>query len=151
MDSQARFPEGAFRIEGGRRLHAALASAELGQIAPLRCRLRAALGRWGVPELADTAELLLSELVTNALLHTSYGARIDVLLDVPIDGGRRLRVEIGDHSVQLPRPRGAGQGAGPAEDATSGRGLLLVEALADAWGVQLRGHGKITWFELTLP
>ena len=144
MDSQAHFPEGAFRIDEGRRLHAALASAELGAIAPLRRRLRASLVRWKAAELADTAELLLSELVTNALLHTSYGARIEVLLEVLPGGGRRLRVEVGDHSGQPPRPRGAGRGAGPgpAEDATSGRGLLLVEALADDLGRPAARHRK---------
>ncbi|MDH6132462.1 anti-sigma regulatory factor (Ser/Thr protein kinase) [Kitasatospora sp. MAA4] len=139
MDSQPRYLSGSSRIREEHRLHAALASSELGAIGALRHRLRAALVRWGVPELADTAELLVSELVTNALLYTPYGARIEVLLDV----GGRLRVEVRDDSVQLPRPRRA------ADTATSGRGLVLVEALADDWGVSLRGDGKITWFELT--
>ncbi|WP_232246752.1 ATP-binding protein [Kitasatospora mediocidica] len=129
---------GSSRIHEERRLHAALASSELGAISALRHRLRAALARWGVPGLADTAELLLSELVTNALLHTPHGARVDVLLDVR----GRLRVEVRDDSVQLPRPRRA------ADTDTSGRGLVLVEALADDWGVRLRGDAKITWFEL---
>ncbi|AXI76984.1 ATP-binding protein [Peterkaempfera bronchialis] len=59
--------------------------------------------------------------------------------------GTRLRVEVHDAASQRPQPRTAG------EQATSGRGLLLVQALADDWGVQPRGEGKITWFELICP
>lgn len=125
-------------------LHAVLAPADLGAIAPLRAALRAALRRWGVPELADTAELLASELLANALQHTGGGAALEARLG--LDG--RLRVEVRDGGArlpQLPRPRRA------PETATSGRGLLLVEVLADGWGVRRHADGKITWFELAPP
>ncbi|MFD0562437.1 ATP-binding protein [Kitasatospora saccharophila] len=55
----------------------------------------------------------------------------------------RLRVEVQDGAARVPGRRAA------AETATSGRGLFLVEALADDWGVQLRADGKTTWFELS--
>ncbi|MFD8596302.1 ATP-binding protein [Kitasatospora sp. NPDC059646] len=123
-----------------RRLHATLDAADLPAVGAVRRRLRAALDRWGVPELADTAELLTSELVTNALVHTGKGAEFDAVLTAE----QRLRVEVHDRTSRLPGRRP------PSESATSGRGLLLVEALADDWGVQLRGDGKVTWFELSV-
>jgi two-component sensor histidine kinase len=98
---------------------------------------------WGVPALVDTAELLATELVTNALQHTTGGA---VLTATLLPGrGPRLRVEVQDSVSRRPRPNGA-----RTEEATSGRGLLLVEALADQWGVLARGRepGKVVWFEL---
>nr|WP_162002562.1 ATP-binding protein [Streptomyces sp. CB01881] len=126
-----------------RRLHLAVDAADLVAVGAVRHRLRAALGDWGVPELADTAELLSSELVTNALLHTGQGAVFDAVLTADL----RLRIEVRDGVGRLP-----GRRRDPdAEYATSGRGLVLVEALADAWGVQLRGDGKVTWFELASP
>ncbi|WP_407912654.1 ATP-binding protein [Kitasatospora sp. NE20-6] len=120
------------------RLHAAVDPADLVAVGAIRRRLRAALDRWGVPELADTAELLASELVTNALVHTGHGAVFDAVLTPD----QRLRIEVRDAAARVPGRRT------PGEYATSGRGLLLVEALADDWGVQLRGDGKVTWFEL---
>ncbi|GHF40637.1 hypothetical protein GCM10018790_17820 [Kitasatospora xanthocidica] len=126
-----------------RRLHLTLDPADLVAVGSVRRRLRSALSHWGVPELSDTAELLSSELVTNALLHTGKGAVFDAVLG----SDHRLRIEVQDGTSRLPgRRRDPG-----AEYATSGRGLLLVEALADSWGVQLRGDGKVTWFELALP
>lgn len=121
-----------------RRLHAALDPADLLAVGAVRRRLRAALKLWGVPELADTAELLASELVTNALVHTERGAVFDAVLT----SEQRLRIEVQDGASRLPGRRTQ------TEYATNGRGLLLVEALADDWGVQLRGDGKVTWFEL---
>ncbi|MER5640719.1 ATP-binding protein [Kitasatospora sp. NPDC002227] len=121
-----------------RRLHAMLDPADLLAVREVRHRLRLALVRWGVPQLADTAELLASELVTNALLHTTRGAVFDAVLTPDA----RLRVEVQDGAAKLPGRRVQ------SDQATSGRGLLLVEALADDWGVQLRGDGKVTWFEL---
>ncbi|QKW19065.1 ATP-binding protein [Kitasatospora sp. NA04385] len=162
MDGQARFPrqrsaswrEGAEHQGSAhgapaayqpgcalhRRLHAALDAADLPAVGAIRRRLRTALDHWGVPEeLADTAELLASELVTNALVHTGRGAVFDAVLTEE----SRLRVEVQDGAVQVPSRRAA------SDTATSGRGLFLVEALADDWGVQLRADGKTTWFELS--
>ncbi|MFE6053341.1 ATP-binding protein [Kitasatospora sp. NPDC056446] len=126
-----------------RRLHLTLDPADLVAVGAVRRRLRSALSHWGASELSDTAELLSSELVTNALLHTTKGAVFDAVLG----SDHRLRIEVQDGTSRLPGRRRDPE----AEYATSGRGLLLVEALADSWGVQLRGDGKVTWFELALP
>ncbi|MDT7537801.1 MAG: hypothetical protein QOI82_1386 [Actinomycetota bacterium] len=95
----------------------------------------AALG-WG--DSADTVELLVSEVATNAVLH-SYGSHIRVRV---VDRGLRLRVEVFDGSPALPVPRGA-----RARD-EGGRGLALVEALAVQWGADAEPGGKTTWFEI---
>jgi anti-sigma regulatory factor (Ser/Thr protein kinase) len=122
-------------------LRVELAPGDLAAIAPLRAQLREALHRWGLAALADTAELLATELAGNALRHTATGA----VLTARLAGPDRLRVEVGDGDRVLPRPR---PGADPVELETGGRGLLLVAALADAWGARLTGTGKTTWFVL---
>ncbi|MFJ5231825.1 SpoIIE family protein phosphatase [Kitasatospora sp. NPDC088391] len=130
---------------GGRaaqQLRRRIGQADLARISELRGELRDALRRWGVPELIDTAELLASELVTNAIRHTDRDAMFTARLYQ--DAGRaRLRVEVEDESDLWPTRRT------PGEQASSGRGLMLVEALADAWGVEPRGTGKRMWFELS--
>jgi|GEM_PF-1689426 anti-sigma regulatory factor (Ser/Thr protein kinase) len=93
---------------------------------------------WGLPHLAETVELLVSELVGNAVRHT--GARTFGLRMRRLRGG--VRVEVRDPSRALPclmpvRPMDV-----------SGRGMFLVNELADRWGVDLLGRGKTTWFEL---
>jgi anti-sigma regulatory factor (Ser/Thr protein kinase) len=94
---------------------------------PMRLRriIRAALNHWGRPNLIDTAELLLTELVTNALRHARG---LDVGVRVYFQGDH-LAIEVNDGSPVLPVPRYAGS------DDENGRGLFLVEALAEAWGV----------------
>lgn len=89
--------------------------------------------------LADVAELLTSELVTNALIH----ARTAITLVVEARDGR-VRVMIGD-ALPVGVPEGRRRSL---EDATTGRGLELVAALAARWGQDLRGDGKVVWFEL---
>jgi anti-sigma regulatory factor (Ser/Thr protein kinase) len=85
----------------------------------------------------DTAELLVSELVTNALLHASSTATLQI---DTADG--RIRISVHDDSALSPHVRAA------ALDATGGRGLLLVEALATDWGWESTVAGKRVWFEL---
>lgn len=94
--------------------------------------------------LADTAELLTSELVTNALQHTAGGAVLTATFSA--DTGPRLRVEVRDSLARRPRLCTADAAS---DHATSGRGLLLVQALADSWGVRTGDSGKVVWFELT--
>ncbi|WAL71227.1 SpoIIE family protein phosphatase [Kitasatospora sp. YST-16] len=130
---------------GGRaaqQLRRRIGQADLARIAELRGELRDALRRWGVPELIDTAELLSSELVTNAIRHTDRDAMFTARL-YQEHGRARLRVEVEDESDLWPTRRT------PGEQASSGRGLMLVEALADTWGVEPRGTGKRMWFELS--
>ncbi|MEU1504003.1 SpoIIE family protein phosphatase [Kitasatospora sp. NPDC005748] len=136
-------PEGGLAAQQLRRR---IGQADLERISEVRAELRDALRRWGVAELVDTAELLASELVTNAIRHTDRDAMFTARLyrEAAADGGRaRLRVEVEDESDLWPTRRT------PGEQASSGRGLMLVEALADGWGVEPRGSGKRMWFELT--
>ncbi|HEX4905321.1 MAG TPA: SpoIIE family protein phosphatase [Acidimicrobiales bacterium] len=91
----------------------------------------------GAAALVERAVLLTSELVTNALLHGLPTVHVDVL-EVP-DG---YRIAVSDEHPRLPTPRQA------SRDDEHGRGLLLVEHLADRWGVDPRPPGKSVWFEL---
>ena len=93
---------------------------------------------WGLPQYGDTVELLVSELVGNAVRHT--GARTFGLRMRRRRGW--IRVEVRDPSRALPCLM-------PVRDLdVSGRGLFLVDNLADRWGVDLQARGKTTWFEL---
>ncbi|CAN5625538.1 hypothetical protein BH24ACT14_BH24ACT14_20010 [soil metagenome] len=96
-----------------------------------------ALHQFGQERYSDTTELLVSELVTNAVLHSrsAVGVRISA-------GGSVVRVEVSDGSTMLPAPRGF------SADAATGRGLELVEVLSSRWGVEPRQDGKTVWFEL---
>ncbi|MEU1203649.1 PAS domain S-box protein [Streptomyces sp. NPDC005813] len=99
--------------------------------------LGAALDSWGLKDRTDDACLLLSEILTNAVQHAQGPIGLHVCRT-----DTELTVEISDRSTHLPQPRVA------SEDAESGRGLLLVRALADAWGVRPTDEGKTTWFSL---
>ncbi|MCX5213655.1 SpoIIE family protein phosphatase [Kitasatospora sp. NBC_00240] len=133
-------PEGGLAAQQLRRR---IGQADLARIAEVRAELRDALRRWGVADLVDTAELLASELVTNAIRHTDRDAMFTArLYREPATDRARLRVEVEDESDLWPTRRT------PGEQASSGRGLMLVEALSDAWGVEPRGTGKRMWFEL---
>ncbi|MEU1346849.1 SpoIIE family protein phosphatase [Streptomyces sp. NPDC005775] len=108
-----------------------------------RHMIRAAVRAWGAKERADEVELAADELTTNALMHTDGGAIVTIrVLTGP---ERRLRVDVEDRSSALPRRRDAG------EAGVSGRGLMLVDQLADAWGVESRGTGKCVWCEFVIP
>ncbi|MFG2307843.1 PAS domain S-box protein [Streptomyces sp. NPDC048566] len=106
-------------------------------------RGRAFLGEtllsWDCARSVDDAELLLSEILTNAVLHAQGPIGLH-LCRTTTD----LTVEVSDRSPRLPQPRMA------AEDEESGRGLILVRALADDWGVRPTDTGKTTWFTLRL-
>ena len=104
--------------------------------------VRTALSGWdGGGELEDLAEsvtLLVSEVVTNAVVHAS--SDVEVLIRLTSDAAV---VEVTDTSDVAPLPREA------ADDATSGRGMALVDALARSWGVRpAPGGGKTVWFEV---
>ncbi|WP_336051982.1 ATP-binding protein [Streptomyces sp. CA2R101] len=106
--------------------------------------VRAALAEWGVGEPADVVLLCVSELATNALRHGAPPGRGFQLYVWPPAGGV-LRLEVHDSGDGWPRVR---TGAGPADE--GGRGLLLVEALADKWGVGERVPGKVVWCEFAV-
>lgn len=87
--------------------------------------------------MVEIATLLVSEAVTNAVLHAGTEVRVRVGRD-----GRSVRVEVADTSPAVPLRRHA------SADAATGRGMLLIEELSDSWGLQRSADGKVVWFEL---
>ncbi|KOU64652.1 phosphatase [Streptomyces sp. XY58] len=128
-------------VRPARRTMLTVAQAEPERIAGARRQVRELLHDWADEEQVDSAVLMVSEMVTNVLMHTDGDALL-VAEAVGELGERRLRVEVADSSDELPHKRH------PGEMASSGRGVLLTEMLADAWGVDPRGEGKSIWFEL---
>ncbi|MDQ0811454.1 PAS domain S-box-containing protein [Streptomyces sp. B3I7] len=100
---------------------------------------RAQLQSWGLEPLVDTAELLVSELVTNALRYGEGEIRLRLLLD------RTMVCEVWDAGLVQPRRRRA------RDTDEGGRGLQLVGLLSAAWGSRRTPRGKTVWFELPLP
>ncbi|MEV6975102.1 SpoIIE family protein phosphatase [Kitasatospora sp. NPDC093806] len=108
---------------------------------PGRARRLAAhtLRRWGLEELTEATELMVSELVTNAVQHATRPVTLSLVRTT------RLRCEVGDDSPLLPRPRRTGP------DDERGRGLQIVARCAERWGATRLGTGKVVWFEQRLP
>lgn len=129
--------------QGGGRLQQHVAPGDPEALVAARHMIGAAVRAWGARERADEIELVADELIVNALMHTE-GPAI-VTLRVLAGHERRLRVEVEDRSSALPRRREAG------ESGVSGRGLMLVDRLADVWGVEPRGGGKCVWCEFVMP
>ncbi|MFF9201591.1 SpoIIE family protein phosphatase [Streptomyces sp. NPDC014986] len=100
---------------------------------------RAQLLSWDMEPLVDTTELLVSELVTNALRYGEGEIRLRLLLD------RTLVCEVWDSGLVQPRRRRA------RDTDEGGRGLQLVGLLSAAWGSRRTPRGKTVWFELPLP
>ncbi|MFD8396046.1 ATP-binding protein [Streptomyces sp. NPDC059680] len=105
------------------------AVADLRQVGEVRRICGAKLRGWGLEQRVDPALLLLSELVTNAIWHGS-GHTISVRLSCTAD---QMRIEVWGGSVSALTPRA------PGLLDENGRGLLLVDAIADAWGVDAAG------------
>jgi len=101
---------------------------------------REVLAGWRVTHLEETAALLVSELVTNSVRHAcTQGTGLALRLEI---AGTSLRIEIHDGDPRWPEPSTA---TGLDE---SGFGLVLVDALADKWGVRDTATGKAVWAEL---
>ncbi|MEV0787481.1 ATP-binding protein [Streptomyces sp. NPDC050423] len=107
----------------------------------LRRILRLYLNGWGLAGVADSAELALTELIANVVRHVP-GRRCQTFI-FRLPGGDGVRVEVADGCPRLPRVV-----EGDVLD-EGGRGLLLVGAVTDKWGVEVRrdGGGKAVWFE----
>ncbi|MEU9386118.1 ATP-binding protein [Streptomyces sp. NPDC048279] len=120
------------------QLRRRLGRSDLRAVPEARRELRKLLRHWGKPGRSEIAELLTSELVTNALVHTDREAVLTAVV-----GPSQLRVEVRDFVGRRPRVCAPDTGEG-----THGRGMVLVDSLADAWGVQPHEVGKSVWFEL---
>lgn len=96
-----------------------------------------ALADWSLGDLCDEAALLVSEVVTNSVLHA--GSTIDLTVR---RRGEGIRVEVRDRSETLPSPRSY------AGDSVTGRGLEILDLTAANWGAELSEDGKVVWFEL---
>ncbi len=112
---------------------------EARSVARARELARDQLTDWGLQDLVDTTELLVSELVTNALRHGHGEIRLRLLLD------RSLVCEVWDADLAQPRRRRA------RDTDEGGRGLQLVGLLSEGWGSRRTPRGKTVWFELALP
>jgi anti-sigma regulatory factor (Ser/Thr protein kinase) len=104
-----------------------------------RLHARLVLWEWGLSaDKAQAAELVVSELVTNALEHGSAGIPATVRIWLSSDGGS-VAINVWDASPQPPVPKNAGA------DADSGRGLMIVAALSTDWGYSAANPGKVVW------
>ena len=115
-------------------------TADLKSVRFARQFLADVLDRWGCGELNDSAALLVSELVTNAIVHAHSSVELAVHLRP-----ERVRVEVIDTAREHVRRRDA------KDDEQSGRGMALIEALAVAWGIDSLLSGKSVWFEVERP
>jgi anti-sigma regulatory factor (Ser/Thr protein kinase) len=117
--------------------------ADRTSVGTLRRDSRSALDRWGLPDgVCDDVVLVVSELVTNAIVH----AVSDVVVCRLLGGGSEVRVEVGSEGHSAPRTdlRPPGEG---------GRGLVVVEALSTAWGadVPTPGGSWTAWATIAVP
>ncbi|MEQ4715074.1 ATP-binding protein [Nonomuraea sp. B19D2] len=112
-------------------------SPDLGSVRSARRLTREKLADWGLEDQIEVAELLVSELVANALEHAYGQVRLSFCAE---DGLLRCAVE--DENPELPSMRTADV------DAEGGRGLFLVDALSGSWGGVRTPRGKALWFEL---
>ncbi|MER5928868.1 SpoIIE family protein phosphatase [Streptomyces sp. NPDC002054] len=112
--------------------------ADPAEVSRVRNTAAAQLSAWGLEEVTFTAELILSELITNAIRYGGEPIRVRLLKD------RVLTCEIADSSSTAPHLRYA------ATTDEGGRGLFLVAQLAERWGTRYTGRGKVIWAELPL-
>jgi anti-sigma regulatory factor (Ser/Thr protein kinase) len=118
-------------------------AAEARKVPGARRHARHVLRAWGLPALSDDTELVVSELVSNAVAVSATIRREEIWLWL-ISDGRQVLVLTWDASLDPPEI------ADPAADAENGRGLLLVEALSTRWGWYFAAGlgGKVVWASL---
>ncbi|MBW1596254.1 ATP-binding protein [Streptomyces sp. JJ38] len=114
------------------------------RIGQVRRIVSAQLRYWHLPHLVDTAALGVTELLANVHRHTGADKQCTVEIVLLWD---RLTISVRDHDPRLPEVRSAGS------TATSGRGLALVAAVSESWGMRAQqgGEGKVVWFTLPAP
>ncbi|MFI0717911.1 SpoIIE family protein phosphatase [Streptomyces sp. NPDC021224] len=108
-------------------------------VARARDLTRRQLDCWGLQRLSETTELLVSELVTNAIRAASYEVELRLMRV------GKLLVEVSDDNHNLPQLQRA------EADDVEGRGLALVSHMSRRWGTSRKAVGKVVWFELPLP
>ncbi|MFD0265096.1 SpoIIE family protein phosphatase [Streptomyces sp. NPDC127106] len=113
-------------------------SADPSRVGEVRAAATHTLAEWGLDELGFAAELMLSELVTNAVRYGGEPIQVRLIRD------RTLICEVADGSSTAPHLRRA------ASTDEGGRGLFLVAQLSQAWGTRYTGHGKVIWAECAL-
>lgn len=106
--------------------------------------MRSSLAEWGEGWATEVTTLLTSEVVTNAVIHAGPHDPTEVMVVTLGMHDGVVRVEVGDRASALPVTQHGANGL-------SGRGLLLLDALASAWGVRPCGCGKVVWFEISAP
>ncbi|MFG1946831.1 ATP-binding protein [Nonomuraea sp. NPDC048826] len=111
---------------------------EMGSISLARQATRDALAEWGYRGRGEDVLLVVSELVTNALVHASGGPTLRLT-----GGSGHIRVEVGDCGEGEPEPRAPG----PAD----GWGLHVIAKLCTSWGTSRHEGGKVVWCELAAP
>jgi anti-sigma regulatory factor (Ser/Thr protein kinase) len=121
-----------------------------GAVPCARLHARQVLWEWAVPVDVDTAELLVSELVTNGL-KAAWATHCDPPISLTLSAsGNVLAIEVWDGNPHTPVLRELDDDGVPPLDDESGRGLFLVHALSEKWGWYPTGNpaGKVTWCEL---
>ncbi|WEH33590.1 ATP-binding protein [Streptomyces sp. AM 4-1-1] len=114
--------------------------AKAEEVAALRRIVRQHLKRWGLPDVADAAELCVSELVTNVIRHVGAGTPSVLRAEM---NGTHVRIGLRDPDTRaLPTMVTAGS------DDEAGRGLTLIDGMADRWGVILGTDSKLVWCDL---
>ena len=124
---------------GGPRRAVFTGEGRTATVAEARRWARGVLAAWDAGELEWELSQLLTEVVTNAVLHAGTPVRIVLEQEVP---SGRLRCEVSDDSPVRPRMRRH------STEATTGRGLQLLDSVAAAWGVEPLAAGKTVWFEV---
>ncbi|CAK7284281.1 ATP-binding protein [Streptomyces misionensis] len=114
--------------------------AEPREVAALRHILRLHLDAWHLPEVVDVAQVCVTELVANVITHVGIGTPTTLVVSM---NANHLRIEVHD-----PDTRALPTLVQARLDSEAGRGMTLVDAMADRWGVELRGDRKVTWCEM---
>ncbi|MER6572110.1 ATP-binding protein [Streptomyces sp. NPDC001093] len=127
--------------EGGMPMVSTVLPREAASVPAARRLVRHTLADWRLPHLAEAAELVVAELAANAVQHTRHSVFGVTIRRVP---GHHVRVAVTDKSRALPV-------LGPVEEeAVSGRGLAMVAATTNRWGIDMLPWGKCVWADLGL-
>ena len=132
-------PDGKLSLDGSARWRLPAIAPGPEQVTYVRHQARLVLRLWRLTDLIAAVEVLVSELATNAVRHARTVFTVAASWD-----GQTLRVEVSDASPLAPRPQLAVH-----PDGEGGRGLLLVDAIASSWGVDLNPEGKTVWFTIS--